>query len=51
MVETEGRPYKDVGAGTQGLGDRNQFSELLLPFSLGEHQHSRVPVSKDTCWG
>lgn len=51
MVGTEGRPYKDVEAGAQGLGDRDQSSELLLPFSLGEHQHSRAPVSKDTSWG
>ena len=51
MVGTEGRPYKDVEAGAQGLGDRDQSSELLLPFSLGEHQHSRDPVSKDTSWG
>lgn len=49
MVEPEGRPYTDVEAGT--LGDRDQLSELHLPFSLGEHQHSRAPVSKDTCWG
>lgn len=48
MVETEGRPYTDVEAGT--LGDRDQFSELHLPFSLGQHQHSRAPVSKDTGW-
>ena len=26
VVETEGHPYKDVEAGTQGLGDRDQFS-------------------------